>query len=170
YVKVELMPHLRYDVLENELEINAIYTLLCYSGYLTVKFDDEFNNKVDKQWMSTEAKLVIPNKEVAEQWKEWIIDFIGVSRLKTNDIFNSLFKKDIKMFCEQFPALYIEIISCYDIGDSKRAGSYEGWYHMFILGALAMFHGDDYQVVSNREAGNGRPDVRIIPINQKSDT
>ncbi|CAG8770811.1 12945_t:CDS:2, partial [Racocetra fulgida] len=84
------------------LELDNLRTQ--YNGYQTI----------DKQWMSTEAKLVIPNKEVAEQWKEWIIDFIGVT--------------------------------------------------------LAMFHGDDYQVVSNREAGNGRPDVRIIPINQKSDT
>ncbi|KAF0406857.1 DUF1703-domain-containing protein [Gigaspora margarita] len=65
------------------------------------------------------------------------------------------------MFCEQFPAFYMEIISCYDIGDSKRAGSYEGWYHTFILGALAMFHSDDYQVVSNRETGNGRPESAL---------
>ncbi|CAG8750824.1 13706_t:CDS:1, partial [Cetraspora pellucida] len=169
-VKVKLLPHLRYDVLDNEPEINVIYTLLCYSGYLTVDFDDTSNNKADKPWEPTEVKLVIPNKEVAEQWKQWIIDFIGISRLKTNDIFNSLFKKEIKTFCEQFPTLYMEIISCYDIGDAKRAKSYEGWYHTFVLGAVAMFHGDDYQVVSNRETGNGRPDVRIIPINQKSDT
>ncbi|CAG8607437.1 3418_t:CDS:2 [Ambispora gerdemannii] len=170
YVKAELIPHLRYDVLENEPEINMIYTLLCYSGYLTISFDDEFINKVDKQWELTEAKLVIPNREVAKQWKRWIIDFIGISQLKTNDIFNSLFKKDIKTFCEKFPALYMEIISCYDIGDSKRAKSYEGWYHTFILGALAMFHGDDYQVISNREIGKGRPDVRIIPNNKKFNT
>ncbi|CAG8665322.1 34174_t:CDS:10, partial [Racocetra persica] len=143
-VKVKLMPHLRYDVLENEPEINAIYTLLCYSGYLTVNFDDKFNNK--------------------------IIDFIGVDRLMTSDIFNSLFKKDIKVFCEQFPALYMEIISCFDIGDSKRAKLYESWYYTFVLGALAMYHSNYYQVVSNREAGNGRPDVCIISINPKFDT
>ncbi|CAG8616981.1 3411_t:CDS:2, partial [Ambispora leptoticha] len=162
YVKVELIPHLRYDVLVNELEINAIYTLLCYSGYLTISYDE-----LD---VSTEVKLTIPNREVAKQWKQWIIDFVGVDRLKANDIFNLLFKKNIKVFCEQFPALYMEIISCFDIGDSKRAKSYEGWYHTFVLGALAMFHGDDYQVVSNRETGKGRPDVRIIPINPKFDT
>ncbi|CAG8567806.1 1867_t:CDS:2, partial [Racocetra fulgida] len=158
-VKVKLIPHLRYDVLVNEPDINAIYTLLCYSGYLTVKFDDEF-----------EAKLVIPNKEVAEQWKEWIIDFLGVDRLKVNEIFNSLFNKDIKTFCEQFPALYIETVSYHDIGDSKRARSYESHYHNFILGALSIYHGDDYQVLSNRESGNGRFDIRIDPVNQKSDT
>ncbi|KAF0356340.1 DUF1703-domain-containing protein [Gigaspora margarita] len=66
HVKVKLVPHFRYDVLESEPEINAIYTLLCYSGYLTVNFDDKFNNEVDKQWKPTEVELIIPNREVAE--------------------------------------------------------------------------------------------------------
>ncbi|CAG8549513.1 31_t:CDS:2 [Gigaspora margarita] len=169
HVKVKLVPHFRYDVLESEPEINAIYTLLCYSGYLTVNFDDKFNNEVDKQWKPTEVELIIPNREVAEQWKQWIIDFIEVDQLMTN-IFNSLFKKDIKAFCEQFSALYMEITSCFGIGDSKRAKLYEDWYHTFILGALAMFHSNDYQVVSNCGTGKGCPDVRIIPINPKFDT
>ncbi|CAG8471214.1 5667_t:CDS:10 [Ambispora gerdemannii] len=170
HVEVKLTPHLRYDVLEKKLDINAIYTLLCYSGYLTVNFDDKLNNGVDKQWKPIDAKLIIPNKEVAEQWRQWIIEIVGVDRLKMNDIFNSLFKKDIKKFCEQFPALFAELISFYDIGDAKRAMSYEGGYHTFVLGAIAMFYNDDYQIVSNGEAGDGRPDVRIIPINQKFDT
>ena len=28
-----------------------------------------------------------------------------------------------------------------------------------------MYHGSEYQVLSNRENGRGHPDVRIIPIN-----
>ncbi|CAB4401446.1 unnamed protein product [Rhizophagus irregularis] len=43
---------------------------------------------------------------------------------------------------------------------------HETWYHIFVLGTLAMYHGVEYRVESNREAGDGRPDVRIIPINQ----
>ncbi|CAG8676303.1 10445_t:CDS:1, partial [Paraglomus brasilianum] len=50
-VEMELKPHLRYDVLEKELEIDAIYTLLCYSGYLTVKT------------YSTDVELIVPNKQ-----------------------------------------------------------------------------------------------------------
>ncbi|CAG8812194.1 9882_t:CDS:2, partial [Racocetra persica] len=147
------------DSLQNQPDINTIYTLLCYSGYLIVKFDNEFK-----------TKLVIPNKEVAKQWKEWIIDFLGVDQLKVNEIFNSLFKKDIKTVCEQFLALYIEMVSYHDIGDSKRARSYESQYHNFILGALSMYHGDDYQVLSNRESGNGHFDICINLVNQKFDT
>ncbi|RHZ70780.1 hypothetical protein Glove_267g54 [Diversispora epigaea] len=127
HVEVELIPHLRFDFFKNEPEINAIYTLLCYSNYLTVNFDDKFNNKIDP----TKVKLVIPNREITKQWKKWIIDFIGISRLKTNDIFDSLFKKDIK-FCEQFPILYAEIISCYDISDSIIAKSYEETYDVSV--------------------------------------
>ena len=87
-VEMELKPHLRYDVLEKELEIDAIYTLLCYSGYLTVK---TYSTDVElivpnKQWGSTKVQLIIPNREVAEQWRQWIIEIIGVARVKTNDI------------------------------------------------------------------------------------
>ncbi|KAF0356341.1 DUF1703-domain-containing protein [Gigaspora margarita] len=75
------------------------------------------------------------------------------------NIFNSLFRKDIKAFCEQFPALYMEITACFGIDDSKRAKSYESWYHTFVLGALAMFHSNDYQVVSN--CGTGK-DLEVM--------
>ncbi|KAF0406856.1 DUF1703-domain-containing protein [Gigaspora margarita] len=70
HVEVNLIPHLRYDILEDALKLDnldAINTLLCHSGYLSVKFDEEFNNKDDKQWVSTKVNLVISNREVAEQ-------------------------------------------------------------------------------------------------------
>ncbi|CAI2179256.1 20184_t:CDS:2 [Funneliformis geosporum] len=124
-VNVELQKTLRYDILDKEPKINAIYTLLYYSGYLSVK---SMKGKL--------AELVIPNEE----------------------------------FCEQFPSLYMDMVSCYDIADSKRTKLYENWYHSFILGTLATFHGIEYQVLSNRETGNGHPDVRIIPLNENKDT
>ncbi|CAG8662457.1 15449_t:CDS:2 [Funneliformis mosseae] len=155
---VQLKLNLRYDLLDKEPEINAIYTLLYYSGYLTV---------VSPPINTTTVKLVIPNEEVANQWKLWIFEIIGMKRVKTNEIYESLFKKNIVMFCDQFPSLYTELVSCYDIADSKRCKLYETWYHSFILGTLAMYHGDEYQVLSNRETGEGRPDVRLDQIVEK---
>ncbi|CAI2199753.1 9495_t:CDS:1, partial [Funneliformis geosporum] len=124
---VELKSHLRYDIIDKNPDINAIYTLLYYSGYLTVVSSTDI----------TMVKLVIPNEEVAYQWKLWIFDIIGMERVKTNGIYESLFKKNIVAFCEQFPSFYMELVSCYDIADAKRCRLYETWYHSFILGALA---------------------------------
>ncbi|RIA79084.1 hypothetical protein C1645_124120 [Glomus cerebriforme] len=107
-----------------------------------------------------QAELVIPNKEVANQWKSWIFE-------RTNEVYESLFKKDIKKFCEQFPSLYMDMLSCYDFADLKRNKLYEIWYHLFVLGTLTIFHGNDYYVLSNCEFGKGHNDVRIIPLNKK---
>ncbi|CAG8669425.1 8436_t:CDS:1, partial [Ambispora leptoticha] len=56
----------------------------------SLSFDDKLNNEVDIT-MGTYQKSH-PNKEVAEQWRQWIIEFIDVGWLKMNDIFYSLFK------------------------------------------------------------------------------
>lgn len=112
------------------------------------------------------VKLVIPNREVACQWILWIFEVIGMEYTKTNEIYESLFKKDIVTFCNKFPLLYMELMSCFDIAGLKKGKLHETWYHIFVLGTLAMYHGIEYRVESNREAGDGRPDVRIIPINQ----
>ncbi|CAG8464925.1 17579_t:CDS:2 [Rhizophagus irregularis] len=110
--------------------------------------------------------LLIPNREVACQWILWIFEVIGMEYTKTNEIYESLFKKDIVTFCNKFPLLYMELMSCFDIAGLKKGKLHETWYHIFVLGTLAMYHGVEYRVESNREAGDGRPDVRIIPINQ----
>ncbi|CAB5365355.1 unnamed protein product [Rhizophagus irregularis] len=157
---VELMPYLRYNDLDTKPEINSLCTLLYYSGYLTMVPGSLVGHTVKN------VKLVIPNREVACQWILWIFEVIGMEYAKTNEIYESLFKKDIATFCNKFPSLYMEVVSCFDIADLKRGKLYETWYHIFVLGALAMYHGVEYRVESNREAGVGRPDVRIIPIIQ----
>ncbi|CAB4399612.1 unnamed protein product [Rhizophagus irregularis] len=154
---VELMPHLRYNDIDTKPEINSLCTLLYYSGYLTM---------VPGSHVEENVKLVIPNREVARQWILWIFEVIDMKCTKTNEIYESLFKKDIVTFCNKFPSLYMELMSCYDIAGLKKGKLHESWYHIFVLGALAMYHGVEYRVESNREAGDGRPDVRIIPINQ----
>jgi hypothetical protein len=158
-VSVELQNVLRYDILKKKPRIEAIYTLLYYSGYLSIK-----------KMKGNLAELVIPNEEVANQWRSWIFEVISIERVRTNEIYESLFQKDIKKFCEQFPPLYMDMVSCYDIADLKRTKLYETWYHLFTLGTLAIFHGNDYHVLSNREFGKGRNDVRIIPLNENKDT
>ncbi|GET50477.1 AAA family ATPase [Rhizophagus irregularis DAOM 181602=DAOM 197198] len=175
FVKVKLMSCLQYDIFKKkELEIDAVFTLLYYSGYLTAKMDGanaRLKGEVVEFWKNTKIKLMIPNREVAEQWREWIYEIIGTDQVKMNkNIYNLLFKKDIKTFCKEFPAIYMDMVSYHDIGDTTRTKLHEGWYHAFVLGSLAMYHGDDYQVVSNREVGLDRADIRIISTNKEYNT
>ncbi|RIA87459.1 hypothetical protein C1645_740101 [Glomus cerebriforme] len=175
FIETQLVSCLRYNTIQQKkLNIDAIYTLLYYNGYLVAEIDgadDRLKGKVIERWGNkNKVKLMIPNREVAEQWRQWINQIIGKNRSTiNNNLYNLLFEKNIKTFCCRFPTLYMEMISCYDIADVKRTKLYENWYHVFVLGTLAMYHGDDYQVVSNREVGLGHADIQIIPTNQKKD-
>ncbi|CAG8633515.1 10383_t:CDS:2, partial [Paraglomus brasilianum] len=46
-------------------------------------------------WGSTKVQLIIPNREVAEQWRRWIIEIIGVARLAKSGSHNEM-KKSAK--------------------------------------------------------------------------
>ncbi|CAG8645557.1 1071_t:CDS:2, partial [Funneliformis mosseae] len=45
---------------------------------------------------------------------------LGIEYAKINKIYKSLFKKDIAIFCNKFPPLYMELVSCFDIGSLKK--------------------------------------------------
>ncbi|RGB25410.1 hypothetical protein C1646_667276 [Rhizophagus diaphanus] len=172
FVKEKLISCLQYDIFKKkELEIDAVCTLLYYSGYLTAKIDGANARLKGEVVEDTKIKLMIPNREVAEQWREWIYDIIGIDQVKINKkIYNLLFKKDIKTFCKEFPTIYMDMISYYDINDTTRTKLHEGWYHAFVLGSLAMYHGDDYQVIFNHEVGLDHADIRIISTNKEYNT
>lgn len=53
----------------------------------------------------------------------------------------------------------MEMISCYNIADAIRTKLYKNWYHVFVLKILAMYHGNDYQVISNYKVGLGYADI-----------
>ncbi|RIA95611.1 hypothetical protein C1645_733909 [Glomus cerebriforme] len=151
FIEAQLMSCLRYNTIKKELNIDTIYTLLYYSGYLVAEIDgadDRLKNKVVDQWgNNTKVKLMIPNREVAEQWRQWINQIIGKNHsMINNNLYDLLFEKNIETFCRRFSTLYMEMISCYDIADAKRTKLYENWYHVFVLGTLSMYHGNDYRL------------------------
>ncbi|GET03139.1 AAA family ATPase [Rhizophagus clarus] len=156
-------------------------------GYLTAKIDGaiaRLKGEVIEHWKNenTKVKLMIPNREIAEQWRQWIFEIIGADKPVRKPFrrwiqqekfegrgslqYNLLFKKDIKSFCKEFPAIYMDMVSYHDIGDATKTKLHEGWYHAFVLGSLAMYHGDDYQVISNREVGLGHADIHITSTNK----
>ncbi|POG80404.1 hypothetical protein GLOIN_2v1764524 [Rhizophagus irregularis DAOM 181602=DAOM 197198] len=148
---------------------------LYYNGYRTSTGVHIYNphsvisclekNEIDNYWINSGSATTF-DQDVIESVGQDESVVIGMEYTKTNEIYESLFKKDIVTFCNKFPLLYMELMSCFDIAGLKKGKLHETWYHIFVLGTLAMYHGVEYRVESNREAGDGRPDVRIIPINQ----
>ncbi|OZJ02084.1 hypothetical protein BZG36_05317 [Bifiguratus adelaidae] len=163
---VKIAPTLHYEDVMNVTLWDAaheesLYTLLYHNGYLGVTATSD----------GTIAKLYVPNDEVFEQWREWIPQMTQRSQSTSfRNCFESLFVGDVERFATEFPNLFVEVISIHDINDSRRTNLYEAYYHQFVLGAIAMFHGHDYKVYSNPETGLGRADVRIVPQHLEKST
>lgn len=137
-----------------------IYSLLLVAGYLkTVK-------KVlqgDGAWL---CEVAIPNREIAAVYKSEILSHlmqIGAMRRATaNKIAESLYARDTKKLQDGIEEYMKNSISFYDAGA-------EGFYHGLVLGLIALMD-NQYRIRSNRESGDGRYDICMIPRDNKYPT
>lgn len=134
-----------------------IYSLLLVAGYLkTVK-------KVlqgDGAWL---CEVAIPNRETAAVYKSEILSHlmqIGAMRRATaNKIAESLYARDTKKLQDGIEEYMKNSISFYDAGA-------EGFYHGLVLGLIALMD-NQYRIRSNRESGDERYDICMIPRDNK---
>ncbi len=132
---------------------NAIWSLLLYSGYLTI----------DSVSQGSLCHLRIPNLEVKELYKSTILDWFerSLNEQKYRMLLNSLIAGDIDTFSQLFQEFLLSSASIFDVSGSEP----EKIYHAFVLGMLVGLK-DQYEVKSNRESGLGRYDVMLIPKNK----
>lgn len=136
YIKLELT----YREMDN---INNIYSFLLLTGYLKV-----INDRGENQY-----ELVIPNKEVYEIYKQSFMSYFeDYTTSKKNELYQELVDGDAKKVNLLLNDILLRSISYFD--------NQESFYHGFLVGLL-----NDYEVVSNRESGNGRFDVCVLPEN-----
>ncbi|MCK5536667.1 MAG: AAA family ATPase, partial [Bacteroidales bacterium] len=132
---------------DNEL----LWTLLTYSGYLTIK----------KQIRFGEYELAIPNFELKIIFQKTILKWLNVdvkirkSLLQTTA--NHLINNQVEKFEDGFKQIIGDTFSYYDTAKNN-----EYVYQSYILGLLAII-GDDYIIKSNKESGDGRYDIMLIP-------
>ena len=139
-IKVEISENLSFSKLQTNT--NSIWTIFYYSGYLT---------KVLSKIESTATSLIIPNKEVKTIFIETITSwFKVVVHANILPLLDALWKGDVKTVHEKLNDILVKAISYYD--------SAEKFYHGFMTG---LFSATDLQVRSNRESGDGRPDVVV---------
>ncbi|KPI57029.1 hypothetical protein IM33_02190 [Clostridioides difficile] len=133
-------------------ESTSPWSLLYFSGYL----------KISNEYDYGQVGLIIPNKEVLHFFKNEIIKWFNID-MKIEEyipIVLSLIKGDTESFQKGFKEILAGVFSYFDLkGDES-----EQYYHVFTIGIMALLS-DNYIIKSNREAGDGRADLLIIPKN-----
>ncbi len=134
-----------------------IYSLLLVAGYL----------KAPKKELQADGSYLcevsIPNREIAVVYKSEILSHflqVGViTRNTANKIAESLYANDGNKLQNAVAEYMDKSISFYD-------GGAEGFYHGLMLGLIALMD-NQYKIKSNRESGDGRYDICLIPREEK---
>ena len=161
-IREDVLKLINNEKIEKDIEENFVFpdlnsrksllwTLLTYSGYLTTK----------KQVARKEYELVIPNYEIKTIFQDTIIEWfeadINVIKSTLQKTANDLVSNKIIAFERGFKQIIGDTFSYYDTAKNN-----EYIYHSYILGLLAII-GDDYIIKSNKESGDGRYDIMLIP-------
>ena len=109
-------------------------------------------------------QLRIPNKEVHSAFERIIGNWIPTHDDSSEMVlaFNALFIGDISIFGRKLQTIAETIFSYYDTKGAKP----ECFYHGFLLGLVYQFSAA-YFILSNREAGDGRADIILLPKEAK---
>lgn len=134
-----------------------IYSLLLVAGYL----------KIPKKELQADGaylcEVSIPNREIASVYKSEILSHLlqigAITRSTANKIAESLYANDLKKLQNAIAEYMNKSISFYDAGA-------EGFYHGLVLGLIALVD-NQYKIKSNRESGDGRYDICLIPREKK---
>ena len=134
------------DFTEFTADINEIWELFLYSGYLTTS--GEQKNK--------EHPLRIPNREIMEFFEDRFIDRFTGNYQKFSDTIRYLRAGNIEKFGE---VLQNEVISSLSYFDTDKD---EKYYKVFLIGIFIALM-NDYVRLSERESGHGRADLILEP-------
>jgi hypothetical protein len=142
------------DVVYSEIKQNMdnLWNFLFFSGYLK-KVGEQFDDDI------IYYDLKIPNKEVLTIFKRKIREWFEekIKALDMNKMYTAVLDSEPQVFEDELSAILAETISYFD--------SQENFYHGFLTGALMRMKG--YSVKSNRESGNGRGDIFLLPVSMK---
>ena len=150
----KIVPELTYREMnfKNVKDMNDnVYSFLLFTGYLKIKgkvYDQE------GQEIRNTYELVIPNKEVKYIYEDIFMNwFESYQKERRDDFIDLLLVKKEKEAQKVLNQVLKNSISYFD--------NYENFYHGFLVGFL---NADGYTVKSNRESGEGRFDITVLPM------
>lgn len=137
------------DTVYADIDVNSdsIWSFLLFTGYLKIINSKNIDNLLY-------ADLVIPNIEVRTIYQRTIIQWFKekVSVNPRQELFEALINQETEKMEDILCDWLDETISYHD--------EKEQFYHGFLAGLLSGFRG--YTLRSNRESGNGRPDIMLM--------
>ena len=130
-----------------------VYSLLLMAGYLKIVTKQL---QIDGSYL---CEIAIPNREITTVYKSEILSYFlqrgTITQTTANKIAESLYMMDMKK-------LQISLKEYIDKSISYHDYSAEGFYHGLVLGLVALMD-NQYKIHSNRESGDGRYDISLIP-------
>ncbi len=136
---------------------SGIWSLFLMSGYLKVISSNftEYGNL---------CELAIPNKEVEFLYKQIFIEWLSGSRgiIWYQELLVALTTGQVAVFELNLQNIIAEMVSYHDTSKTTQEIFYQG----LMLGILAGLK-DTHEIRSNRESGDGRYDLLIIPKDPK---
>ena len=129
----------------------SIYSFLLMAGYLkadkaTVSFNGDFM-----------CEVAVPNKEINYVYNKEILQKLQCVIPQSTAVYiqEAIYSGNSELLKTQLEKLLLQSVSCYDtVG--------ENFYHGFVLGLCAMLD-NRYYITSNRESGEGRYDIQLMP-------
>jgi len=165
YTREQLLKLINNETIEKTIDENFVFpdldtdkellwSLLTFSGYLTTESKRDYNN----------YKLKIPNYEIKFVFKnillKWLSVDLKIRKTLLEETTNHLINNEIAKFEKGFKQIMGDTFSYFDTQSQP-----EKVYQSYVLGLLAII-GDDYIIKSNRESGEGRYDILLIPHNK----
>ena len=123
-----------------------LWNFLFFTGYLK-KISECLNGE------TIYVELAVPNREVRYIYKNSVLQWFEKKTEKKDlsPLYDSLLNGDCERAADILSENLMETISFYDYQES--------YYHGFLVGMLKNI--SNYIVLSNRESGNGRPDILL---------
>lgn len=134
---------------------SSVYSFLLVAGYLkAVRYDQPYG----EDYM---CEVALPNKEISFVYSKEILSQLEsvIPRSAAIAIQEAIYKMDIDELQKALAKFLLQTISFHDAAD-------ETFYHGLILGMCAVMD-NSYRITSNREAGEGRYDIQMLPFDKQ---
>lgn len=146
-IEVEVHEDITYDDIYGSQD--NLWNFLFFTGYLK-----KVSERLEGQ--NIYLGMAIPNQEVLYVYRRTVMEWFE-GQVKQKDfsrLYQALAEKDCPVIEQEINGQLIETISFYDYAES--------YYHGFLAGLLR--GNKECAVRSNRESGNGRPDLVIYTL------
>lgn len=143
------------DIIFADLEQRdgALWNFLLHTGYLTLAKQEQEPSGL------CYGEFAVPNREVALLYRTFLFRWFDPARVPaSNKITEAIINGDMETFKTVLGKFLVESFSYFDTQGKNK----EQIYHVFVLGLIAHLM-EYYYIKSNRESGDGRYDVMMLP-------